>query len=211
MTMQEYDDRRLKLHNGHEYMIKSVKEHKTGIAESAKLILTSPHFSKLHNYVTKLRPLLCEDGHEETLLLPGGKPVTHVNNLLQFLGRKYNISVPTATRVRKIGATETARKVSGPTSTLVMNQLSHSVSTDQRYYQAIHGDDEAVEAFHMMENLRKESTAKQKQDQIPTVGPSSPSKPKRVKFTEEDVAAIKDYFKEELRLKVTHLWQDATH
>jgi hypothetical protein len=52
----------------------------------------------------------------------------------------YHQTVPTTTRVHKLGATEAAWKVSGPTATLIRNQLCHSTDTDHRFYQVRHNE-----------------------------------------------------------------------
>ena len=93
-------------------MVLTVKEHKTGIAGRAKLFLDSPNHCNMHAYATTLRPLLCPHSDvSQLLVLPGGRPITHINNLLQSLGRKYAMKVLTATCLSKIGATVAVKQV----------------------------------------------------------------------------------------------------
>jgi hypothetical protein len=155
LTMEDYERRRLLVREQEEYMVISDKEYKMGIARAAKIIISSAYYSKLHSYVDILQPLTQVTGGEDhLLLLPSGKSIQHANSLIQQVGHKYHLNVPTTTTVRKIGATEAAQKVSGPTATLIGNQLCHSVDMDHRFYQAIREDEEAVTAFQAIESLR---------------------------------------------------------
>ena len=78
-----------------------------------------------------------------------------MSNLLKGLETKFQVKVPTATLVRKVGATDTARKVGGEAGVLIRQQLSHSSETDLRFYQALRGDHDAATAFTTMEQLRE--------------------------------------------------------
>lgn len=183
-----------------------VKEHKTGVTGSAKLMLTGTDSSRLKAYVCLIRPQCDPNGLSEKLLVfPGAKCIKNLNYKLQTLGRKYGLNVPTATKMRKIGATSVALNVTGPKSTLVTRQLSHSIETDARFYQALESDQHAVAAFTTMETLRR-GQAVQPEPQtdegspcssksIPTVGSSTNAGVvKRRPFTEAESDAIHEYF-----------------
>ena len=92
--------------NGEVVTVIRVMKHKTGdTSGSAKLILSSGDLSHLSAYVTTLRPLMDPENKNPYLnILPGGRQLTKMNALLQSLGSKYNIKLPSATPVRKIGA-----------------------------------------------------------------------------------------------------------
>ena len=76
------------------------------------------------------------------------------NWLIGAIGQRYNIILPKATKVRKVGATSVALNVgAGGIATLVKCQLSHTAVTDEKYYQAIVGNKHSAEAFSTMEAL----------------------------------------------------------
>ena len=66
------------------------------------------------------------------------------------------MNIPSATLVRKTGATNLARSVSGPIATWVQNQMAHLTKTLARFYRAITGAKDAAVAFHSMERLRQQ-------------------------------------------------------
>ena len=79
-----------------------------------------------------------------------------MHNLMQSFGRMYQVNIPSATFEGKTGATSLARNVSGPTATLVQNQMAHSPKTHARFYRAITGAKDAAAAFCSMEKLRQQ-------------------------------------------------------
>lgn len=110
--MRKYLHHHLVQQEDEEVVVIGVKEHKTGMSGSAKVLLRSADFSRVQVYATQLRPLLCPSNparaHENLLLLLGGCPIHHLRNTLRVLERKYQVVVPTATLVRKAGTTATA-------------------------------------------------------------------------------------------------------
>lgn len=97
---------------------------------SAKLTLNSADLIKVEAYVTHIRPLTCPGDSPNLLLLPGGKPISHMQNMLKCLQDKYKVVVPTPALVRKAGATATARHISEETGELIR----HSVTAVKRIY-----------------------------------------------------------------------------
>ena len=65
-----------------------------------------------------------------------------------------NISIPTATMVRKMGATAAIRNCDDATTKLISRQMSHHPTVGANYYEGIKGPTHAVEAFKKMEELR---------------------------------------------------------
>ena len=135
----------------------SVEEHKTGVEGQAKLFLSPLDYARQQEYLLNLRPL--RDPHGESpflIIFSGGRQLVRMSQIQATLGQRYNIVLPTATKVRKIGATLVALHVGvGGTATLVKRQLSHTAVTDEKYYQAIVGDTHSAQAFNTMEALRK--------------------------------------------------------
>ena len=90
------------------------------------------------------------------LLLCGAQPLSNLSSWVQELGARYDLVLPSATRVRKIGATEVAMRLGDTTDThLVTRHLSHSAATETQYYQAIVRDTHSANAFELMEGLCK--------------------------------------------------------
>ena len=74
------------------------------------------------------------------LFLKLPRTITNLLSRIQSVGTKYGLNLPSASRVRKIGATSVALNLGDSAQAhLVTRQMSHSVSTDAQYYQAIVG------------------------------------------------------------------------
>lgn len=112
-------------------------------------------------YITTVRLLQDTLGKSPNLfVLSGAHPVKKLSSQIQRVGLKYGLNLPSATKVRKIGATSVALKLGESAEAhLVTRQMSHSVSTDAQYYQAIVGDKHAAAAYSTMSNLRKERSS----------------------------------------------------
>lgn len=209
MTLHEFQHHRLVPKGEEEVVMISVKERKTGMSGSAKVVHNSADFSKVQGYATQLRPLLCASAPGEEpdklLLLPGGDPIHHMANLLKGLETKYQVKVPTATLVRKAGATATARKVGGETGVLIRQQLSHSWETDLRFYQALRGDRDAATALSTMEELREAGNTSPAPQQSTSREPDAATPPAppagRRRFTPAKEKLVKTYFMDTIRRK----------
>ena len=111
----------------------TVLEHKTSAQGPACLTLTAD----TKRYVQTIR--LTNDPFEKLgnlVVLPGGNPVTHLNNLLE-VSRRYSIFIPTSTRLRQKSATLYALRGSDTQVRLVSKLMSHSASTHRRYYEQL--------------------------------------------------------------------------
>lgn len=84
----------------------------------------------IDEYITHLRPLLTES----TLLFPNreGKPVDHLSRHVTKLGKKYGTTVPTATESQRAAATAVSEE-DQQRRKAVVNMMSHSMQTQQRY------------------------------------------------------------------------------
>ena len=87
--------------------------------------------------------------------LPGGKPIEKANNLLKKLER-FGISMPTATRARKIGETA-ASSLLPKKQNLISTQLSHTPATAAKYYKAVKGIDRVAEGYSLIQSLGDEA------------------------------------------------------
>ena len=207
-TIAEYKKRTEVRREGETVTIIKVAEHKTGLFGSAKLVIPPDDLSKLHTYVTTIRP--CLDPQKTCpflLCLAGGEQLTNFNSRFKTLAKTYGLKPLTATEVRKRASTEAAKNLGTPEAALVTRQLSHSAQTDARFYQALSGPSHAAEAFISLNRMRQE----RKHPDPPTSTPVSsaevsskqvnPSPKKRVPFSPEEM--IKLYFKDHLKSKST--------
>lgn len=211
LTISEYNNHEVVESAEGEVIVLRVKNHKTGLAGSAKLMLTPEDFTRLKAYVDVIRPVMDANLDVPNLLiLPGGKPIHNMHNLMESLGRMYQVSIPSATLVRKTGATSLARNVSGPTATLVQNQMAHSTETHARFYRAITGAKDAAVAFHSMEKLRVQEkpgvVVRTKKSSSSSTGgetTSSASPRKRFRFSSKEEEQIKAHFATAISSHVT--------
>ena len=148
-----------------------VREHKTGSQGAAKLTMDTQLEERLKLYF-KYRPLLTEPGNDvdRLFILPGSKPVGKFGNLKDYISKRINTDIPTATEARKIGTTCAARVLDYQTNILVTKQMSHQPEVSRKYYEAIHGSKDTAFAFHKLEALREASKTQQ-----PTQIPSTPA------------------------------------
>ena len=63
------------------------------------------------------------------LLLPGGKQLDNVHHRVKCLGARYDFSAPTATKVRKIGATNVGRRMQSLSQGKCHTRSTHKPST----------------------------------------------------------------------------------
>ena len=108
---------------------------------------------------------------------------------LKKLGSRYSLVLPTATRVRKIGATNVALNVgAGEESSMVHRQMSHTQTTSQLHYEAIVGDKHAACAFRTRETLRNSKAGNQPSEEEEKC--KKPKRRKRTLFTPEETESI---------------------
>lgn len=171
----------------------SVREHKTALEGYAKLVLDGTDHCRIIQYKATVRKLQDSDGKSPQLfLLSGGRPLTHLSSRIQSFGKRYNLNLPTAAKVRKIGATAVAQNLGNtPEAHLVTRQLAHSSQTECQYYQAIIGDKHAAQAFQSMGRLCKEAAAGGTVSK-PLASPRTPSQ--RKGFTTAESETVSDYF-----------------
>lgn len=118
--------------------------------------------------------------------MSGPRQLSRMATLIKRLGSRYSLSLPTATRVRKIGSTTVALNVGGADASVITRQQSHTAKTDELHYQAIVGDKHSAQAFHSMESLR--------------MGARSLKSPgKRVPYTSQELEFIAKYFKSNIK------------
>ena len=182
VTLDEFKAAKMVVKDGKVVFIISVAEHKTGREGHAKLLLNTDDYNRLQQYVKSVRPLQDPNlSSKYMIVLSGHRQLDRMSARIKRLGSRYSLSLPTATRVRKIGSTTVALNVGGADASVITRQLSHTAKTDELHYQAIVGDEHSAQAFHSMESLR--------------MGASPKSPGKRVPYTSQELQFIAKYFK----------------
>ena len=169
------------------------------------MMLSSLDVPKLQWYVDNLRPIIDPNNHSDKLLvLAGPKELYNLSTHLKSLGKRYGFQAPSATIVRKIGATTVVLKCGEQDKALITRQMSHTANTQVRHYEGVVGPVHAASAFRKMEKLRNKSEDKQTSS---TDCPPSGSRPtpwqKYLRFTPEEQRDLKEYFAEEIAAKQT--------
>ena len=129
-----------------------MNQHKTRVKGSAKLSIDNKKTKYIHQHVClRLGP-----GDSQLIfVMPGGKQIEKANILLKKL-EKFGISVPTATRARKIGETA-ASTLPQQKQNLISTQLSHTPATAAKYYKAIRSIDKVAEGYSLIKSLGSEA------------------------------------------------------
>lgn len=69
------------------------------------------------------------DDIDNVFLLPGGKKVVKISNIIRFMESELKVEIPSATEVRKIGATAVAKKCTEGEARVVARQMAHDPRT----------------------------------------------------------------------------------
>ncbi len=140
------------------------------------------------------------------LLQPRGKAITKVNQMLQLLHKEYGLAVPTATMVRKIGATVSARSVDSAASISgIANLMAHTLATSSQYYRANRGPHDAAATFQLLEELRVGGSG----GQTAPAAPATPRKFKMPPYSERECKGLSEYFRPCIHAANQHLSQNA--
>ena len=120
-------------------------------------------------------------------------------DLTKVLSKYYDLELPTATRVRKAGASTAASTMDRQGVNLLAKQMAHSTQTAERWYQMRATDADSVDAFKKIQRLRTHGT-----DPAPTAPDSGEQQNNddgdeegrggRIKWTPEQVKVISDFF-----------------
>lgn len=205
VTVEEFKQCKLVTRAEECVYVLAVREHKTAQEGYARLVQQPTDHSRILQYKATVRRLLDLKGSlPQLFLLSGGRPLSNLSSRVKKLGLKYGLCLPTATRVRKIGATSVALNL-GDTGEahLVTRQLSHSAATDSQYYQAIVGDKHAAQAFESMEQLRTMRGVGKNTSDSPVVASSETQLQKRRSFSLQETELVCGHFAKSLKLRVT--------
>ena len=134
--------------------IVSVSEHKTGIGGTAKLMFKADLKIKVEEYINYIRPSCLNFEESEYLfLLPNGEQVKKIYNLIRYMSNEIDIKLPSATTVRKGGATAAAASCSEHDVRIVTRQLAHDPRVHNKYYECIRGKKQAKQAYDIMQSV----------------------------------------------------------
>ena len=196
-TLKEFEESMV-LRKGELYSM-HVEHHKTAVEGVAKVIMDSVDHGRVLHYVHTVRQVQLGGSESDLLFVrSGGMPLGNLSLKAKSVGARYGLALPSATRVRKIGATSVALNLGQSSqASLVTRQMSHSMSTEGLYYQAIVGDTHATEAFSTMAELRKtpDRQAPVQSNRQEAPGLERQTTPQRRRpFTEEETKAVGEYF-----------------
>ena len=181
--------------NGSLYIM-SVEHHKTALEGVAKVVMEAVDHGRVVLYVDTIRNV--QVGKTDTnnlFVLNGGRPLGNLSSKIKSIGNR----LPSATRVRKIGATSVVLTLGqSPTANLVTRQMSHTINTEALHYQAIVGNEHAASAFTTMSQLRtvgNSSDVLSNTSRASTPRASTPCKAQRRRpFSAEETLAVQEYF-----------------
>lgn len=125
-----------------------------------------------------------------------GRQITHFNNLIQWLGKRYGLTAPSCTQLRKAGATEVALKCVEAEHHLLASQMSHSRAVHQNHYEMVQGSKMAAKAHTVRQRLAE--TSGSEPDNAPE---ASADKQPRKKYSDNEEAMIKKYFRKNIRVR----------
>ncbi len=92
---------------GSDVYVFAVREHKTGVLGTAKMMMGEDDFGRVSAYLDVIRP---EIDPEETLpyllVLPGPNQLDHLHRRIKRMCGRYDLSPPSSTRARQAAATQ---------------------------------------------------------------------------------------------------------
>ena len=109
-SVKEFEEAKVIRQGGELMHLMYVEHHKTSLEGAAKVILEPVDHSRIVLYLSTVRPLQESSmtANHHLFLLTGGRVLTNLSTRIKKLGEKYKLSLPCASRVRKIGATSVA-------------------------------------------------------------------------------------------------------
>ena len=167
-----------------------VLEHKTSAQGPAHLTLTADTKRYVDRFVETIR--LVNDPFERSgnlVVLPGGNPVTNLNNLLDKVSGTYGIFIPTSTQLRQKTATMCALRGTDPQVRLVSKLMTHSVS---RHYEQLGSASHAAEVHKVAKGLTKSNKPPKKVTE---------GRRARYPFDEAETRRVNNFFGHEIEKK----------
>ena len=133
-TLQEFEQCKvMQVGNRREPLfVMKVHKHKTATEDPARVVMDKIDQARTALYIETVHNLQNTSDSPLLFVLSGGRPISKLSSRLKSVGRRYNLDLPNASRVRKIGATSVALNLDDKEARLVTCQMSHSVA----YYQA---------------------------------------------------------------------------
>ena len=126
-TLTEFENANVVRTGDETVFVMKVVDHKTGSKGTANVVVEKTDHARIALYIDTVRKVQNTGNSSLLFLLTGGR---RVGNLSKALGRLYGLTLPIASRVRKIGATSVALHLDEKDPRLVTRQMSHSVATN---------------------------------------------------------------------------------
>ena len=160
-------------------------------------VLGAVHLEKLLLYADVVRRYLDPNNSSPYFFVRhGGGQLTQLSNRIKAVGHRFGMTLPTATRVRKIGSTAAALECGmGDEARIIAQQMSHSAATHEKHYEALSGTSHAARAFETMERLHNAEKA----DKLSV----RKEKAVRRRFTAEEEKEVREYFAPAIFAKIT--------
>ena len=190
-TLTEFENANVVRTGDETVFVMKVVDHKTGSKGTANVVVEKTDHARIALYIDTVRKVQNTGNSSLLFLLTGGR---RVGNLSKALGRLYGLTLPIASRVRKIGATSVALHLDEKDPRLVTRQMSHSVATNVAYYQAIVGEQHAAAAYKTMSSLRRPQ---------PEESPKACGTPRQRLFSDNKSETVKSYFSQNIESEST--------
>ncbi len=186
MKVQEIQQAKYKERGDHQFLVVSVKKHKTASSGRGTVVAKDGDITIVQNYQKLIRSRITSDPDGYFLVNTQGTKIHNLNQLLQRVAALGQGKFLTATQARKVGATEHTRGECSYTEAAGLSKhMGHSLATSSKYYQVNVTPDEHIDTFERIATLGK----RKKRDASP------PPPPKRLAWSENQTKLIKDYFK----------------
>ena len=188
MKLRELAEAQYKERGDHQYLVITVKEHKTASSSPAKIVVKDGDITVIRNYQKVIRPCITNKSEGYFLVNAAGEKISHLNQLLQRLDKVGDATFPTLTQARKVGATEHTRAECSYTEAAGLSRhMSHTLSTSHQYYQANVTAEEHIDTFERISSLGKRKT-----------GTPPPLQAMRRAWTAGQTQSIELYFNHEI-------------
>ena len=139
---------------GEDVYVMKIVRHKTAREGPANITMSKEERRLVQKYVVKVRPLCDPYYREENLFLNvNGKPITNLAMLTRWLGKRYNITLPTFTELRQVGATAAGLQLSPGRAKLLAAQMCHSDAVHTKHYEKIRSVTQAAKAHRLRDKL----------------------------------------------------------
>ena len=153
-TLNEYEAMKERGRDGVTVHVMRVARHKTAREGPAHITITAEDKKLFDRYVQYIRPRCDPYCEVRTVFVTvRGEPVTNMNQLLQWLGVKYGVRVPSCMTLRTVAATACAVDLELKDRLLICSQMGHSEQVHRKYYEKLQTTQQAATAFMLRQRM----------------------------------------------------------